>query len=956
MWYGRAGLALLFLFCMVAGAYGSQKTQGVGEKSASGLQLSSEEQRWLTQHPVVKVAGPRAFPPFYFYTKDDVLNGMAAEYLRLVVQKLNLKMEIQANLAWPQVLEGVHDKSIDLVSCIAQTAERQQYMLFSDPYLSFPLVMITKTDGPYMGGVEDLHGKKVAVVKKASAYEWLQRDHIDIDPLVVDTPRQALTAVSMGQADAHIENMAAATYLIEKHGLSNLKISGPASYGNYNLYMAVRNDFPELIPLLNKALASISVQQHQEIRNRWLSVQYDYGIHSKDLIFWVIVSCVGVCLLCTLFVLWNRRLRGEIVERRKAEAALKEQKSTLDSIFRVAPTGIGMVVERKIVQANAKLCQITGYSHEEMVNQNARMLYPTDSDYLKVGKEKYDQIKERGSGTVETRFQRKDGTIIDVLLSSTPVDVDNWLAGVTFTALDITDRKSAERRVQWSEERYRGIVEDQTELICRCNIPGEITFANSALCRFYGKSQDEVRAMSFLAFLPEEEQRQVLNMLDELTPDSPVYILENVGITIGEKKIWCHWTIRGIFDDKGRLIEIQAVGKDITARRDLEEKLRQAHKMEAIGTLSGGIAHDFNNILGIILGNAELARVDDGKEGGLDLECIDEIIVATSRARDLVNQLLTFSRKSDDKKKPMAMAPVVLESIKLLRSTLPTSIEFVTDIPATLPAVMADETQIHQVMINLCTNAADAMNDHGGVLRITLKQVELGLRDVQADPHLQPGRYLQLAVADTGSGIPMRHLRRIYDPYFTTKAVGKGTGLGLAVTHGIIINHGGGIRVTSEAGQGTVFELFWPVIEQKVETRAARNVSLPTGNESILIVDDEDILASAMKISLQKLGYRAQLTTQPAEALRMVTENPHRFDLVITDLTMPGMTGDKLAIAMIKVRPTLPVILCTGYSENMSIEKAKQLNIASYMVKPVQREELACAVRDCLDAARGTGG
>lgn len=914
----------------------------------SPLSLSPQEREWLVQHPVLKIAGPKAFPPFHFYSPDNVLSGMAADYVRLVFNVLDLKMAVQPNLPWPAVLKRAEEKMIDVITCVAKTEEREKFLIFSDPLISFPLVIITKTTAPFIGGLDDLHGRKVTVVNKVSVYEWLKRDKINIDPLFVETPEKALLAVSLGRAEAHIENLAAASYLIQKNGLSNLKIAGPTTYGHYDLFIAFRNDWPELVPIFNKALASITLQQHLEIRNKWLSVRYDPGIKLKDVVLWILALAGLSAGGLVLFYSWNRRLKKEINERKKVENALQSQKNTLDSIFRVAPTGIGLVVDRMITQANDKICQITGYAREELINHSSRMLYPTDEEFDFVGAEKYRQISERGTGTVESCWQRKDNSIIDVLLSSTPVDVNDLSQGVTFTVLDITARKFAEKELIRSEERYRGIVEDQTEFICRFSPEGQITFVNSALCRFMGKKTEELVGKEFMQFLSDKGKSGFVEILRGLTPDSSVYTYENIGMRQEKREYWGLWTCRGIFNKGGGLIEIQAVGKDITQQKDLEEKLRQAYKMEAIGTLSGGIAHDFNNILGVILGNSELA-ISYEHEDAPNKEYIQEVITASTRARDLVNQLLTFSRKSDEVKKPIAIAKVVAEAMKLLRAIIPTSIEFQIDIAEGLPAIMANSTQINQVMMNLCKNAADAMSDRGGKLDIRLEETTLSEQETVFELGLLPGRFVKLTVSDTGEGMDAEHLKRIFDPYFTTKEVGKGTGLGLAVTHGIITNNSGGIKVNSQVGKGTVFEIFLPAIDRDTENATPVKKENHRGSESILIVDDELSLANLGKKRLERLGYRVEITTKPEEALTLIQLDPDKYDLVITDMTMPKMTGDKLTKEIITIRPSLPVILCTGYSEKINEERAKQIGVKKFILKPIQIQELAVAIRECLD-------
>ncbi len=283
------------------------------------LVLTPQEKSWLQDHPKIKIAGPRSFPPFHYYEKDGALKGMSADYIRIVLKSLGVEAEIQKDLPWPEVLKRAQSREIDLISCAAITSDREAYLSFSHPYLSFPLVIISRKEAPFIGGLDDLYGKKIAVIKRISTYAWLQRDQIDILPYFVNSPLQSLEAVSFGQADAAIENLAAASYLIQKNGLSNLKIAAPTPYGNYNLHMAVRKDWPQLVGIINKALDAMPPEQHTVIRNRWLSVRYEYGIQTADVIKWVLLAVSIAILILAVILIWNRRLQREIAQRVQAE-------------------------------------------------------------------------------------------------------------------------------------------------------------------------------------------------------------------------------------------------------------------------------------------------------------------------------------------------------------------------------------------------------------------------------------------------------------------------------------------------------------------------------------------------------------------------------------------------------------------------------------------------------------
>lgn len=390
--------------------------------------------------------------------------------------------------------------------------------------------------------------------------------------------------------------------------------------------------------------------------------------------------------------------------------------------------------------------------------------------------------------------------------------------------------------------------------------------------------------------------------------------------------------------------------RDLTAEKAaesdkhrLESQLRQAQKMEAIGTLAGGIAHDFNNILSAVGGYTELAMMQLPEASKIHAD-LANVRKATDRATDLVRQILAFSRQSEHEKIPIQISSIVKEALQLLRASLPATIEIRKAIDAAPAFVMADPTQVHQIVMNLCTNALHAMQDAGGTLDVRLVQVFLGPEEARARHHIQTGSYLKLTVADTGFGMDAWTRERIFEPYFTTKEKGKGTGLGLAVVHGIVESHHGTIEVASEPGKGTTFDVYFPVAEKQQHRRAASVEEIPPGTERVLFIDDEPMLVELGKSMLAKQGYRVVGMTDPLEALEAFRRTPDQFDLVITDLTMPGITGDRLAEKLCAIRPGLPILLCSGYVQNV-----EHPCLSGCIHKPVNLRDLHRAVRKVLE-------
>ncbi len=405
---------------------------------------------------------------------------------------------------------------------------------------------------------------------------------------------------------------------------------------------------------------------------------------------------------------------------------------------------------------------------------------------------------------------------------------------------------------------------------------------------------------------------------------------------------------------EGAVIRMAGVAEDMTEQKRVQETLvkterqfRQSSRMEAIGTLAGGIAHDFNNILTAILGYTELGLASVPKDSRTQRN-LQEVLTAGHRAKHLVLQILAFSRQSTQGKKPTVIHAVIQEALKLLRATIPTTIDIRQSLKSEA-SVLGDSTQLHQVLANLCTNAEYAMRERGGLLTITLEDVEVTEEKVQSMSGLQVGPHVRLIIQDNGTGMSSDVLERMFDPFFTTKPIGEGSGMGLSVVHGIVANHGGAIMVESQRGKGTKIEVYLPTIPSMAGDGLGEQGSIPLGKETILFVDDEETIVRLGKELLSQLGYRVEVQTSSLEALTVFRQDPERFDLVITDQTMPGLTGEALSRELLRIRPELPIILCTGFSHIMTAEKAKALGIQAYLMKPLAIRDLAPIVRHVLD-------
>jgi PAS domain S-box-containing protein len=509
---------------------------------------------------------------------------------------------------------------------------------------------------------------------------------------------------------------------------------------------------------------------------------------------------------------------------------------------------------------------------------------------------------------------------------------------------DITERIKAEEQLR----RFAAVIEQAAETVMFIGTDGEIKYVNPALERLTGYAASEVVGRNPFFTNKGIYSSDFYRTIWEAISAGGVWQGQTTQLRKDGSRFELATIISPIRDTQSRITGYVSVGRDVTRELELEQQLRQSQKMEAIGTLAGGIAHDFNNILGAVIGFSELAR-DTTPAGSPLRHNLDQVLKAADRAKNLVQQILAFSRKSEQERKPLLPGLIVKEALKLLRASIPSTIEIRSRVKDEHCTIIADPTQVHQVLMNLCTNAAHAMQEKGGVLDIELDPIALDADGAALYPDLKPGDYVRLMVRDTGSGIAPGILDRIFDPFFTTKEVGKGTGMGLAVVHGIVKSHGGGIRVESEPGRGTAFYVLLPRIREQVRQEQKTDTGIPTGTESILLVDDEEILLDIGKRMLESLGYRVTPLPGGIQALEVFRKAPAQFDLVITDQTMPRMTGYELAGRILEARQDMPIILCTGYSESISEEKARQLGIRGFIMKPINRAEIARTVRAALD-------
>ena len=637
-------------------------------------------------------------------------------------------------------------------------------------------------------------------------------------------------------------------------------------------------------------------------------------------------------------------------------------------IVQTAAEGIWVIdVNERTRFVNRRMCEMLGYTEEEIRSAPARTFM--EQSTVEEFEDHLHARREGKSSTREAVFRRKDGRRLWVSVSGAPLqDAEGRFEGTFGMFTDITHRKLAEASLRDTEERFRAVLEQASIGFDLVEVDGSILEWNHALARISGVSRTDAvgqkiwdiqsklfesgpgqseRASKYRAFferaaktgdsgvgskpseielrLPDGSSRHVLQVVYPMQVDD--------GFRFGQ----VFWDV----SDARRAEE---------ANRQAEARLRQSQKMEALGTLAGGVAHDFNNILAAIVGFTQVVYEDipDRPESRDDLA---QVLVACRRAKDLVQQILAFSRRAPQEQRPLNIGTVVREAARLLRSTLPAKIEIECNVSEELLPVMADATQMHQVMMNLCTNSAHAMSHGPGKLVVDVRAIQLQAAHLRGHASMQPGLHCLLSVADTGTGMDSRTLARIFEPFFTTKAPGEGTGLGLSAVHGIVAEHGGFIDVESQLGKGTTFRVYLPFASANAAQASTESAQLPMGQgQRILVVDDEIALCKWLHRMLTRLGYRPQTTVDPNIAFEMIREEPTQFALLITDQNMPNMTGSELVMRVRQVSPNMPVVLTTGYGAELSAERMAALGICGLIEKPATVSQVAQIVYAALGA------
>lgn len=673
-----------------------------GEPNTIAGPLTETERAWLQAHPTIRLAPDPEFKPIEFFDEDGNYQGIGADYVKLITKKLGITLEIVRCENWEEVVSLAKRHEVDILNTVVKTPQREEYLLFPQPYLTIPSVIIAKKTVTKELTLDMLKGMNVVMVSGYGYVDLMRNKHPDIKFDLVSDVKAALRKVSFGIADAFVGDLATAIFYLELDKITNLKVAGEAEPPNISGF-AVRSDWPELSHILEKGIALLTEEEREAIHKKWLHIEPAPGFSRKEVRNMVLGIMTILFLIAVAFLLWNRMMKQKVRQR-------------------------------------------TEDLHKE-----------------------------------------------------------------------IGERKQVEQALRESEKRFLDLAEHSTDWIWELDENEIFTYSSPCIKDLLGYTPEEIIGQSVFATMPPPETEKFTKEFFRFKKERKTFSnLLNVNKHKNGNTVILESSGVPIIDNKGNFRGYRGIDRNITERINLEEQLRQAHKMEAIGTLAEGIAHDFNNILAAIIGYAELAKIDisecnDAKDH------INEVLKASNRAKELVQQIRTFGRKGHENNRPIQPHLVIEEALKLIRVSLPATTQIQEDIDTGCGSIMANPTNIHQIVVNLCTNALHALENEQGVITVTLKKVTLTHSDVINEKGIPAGEFIELMVSDTGHGIPRQTIERIFEPYFTTKEVDKGSGMGLAVVHGIIQNCKGCIKVDSSPGKGTTFRVYFPTLAEDKE-------------------------------------------------------------------------------------------------------------------------------------------
>ena len=949
----------VLLVLIVIGPFLTTRTEGgLADKSpiSSGSTeflhtLSEEERAWINTHPVIRVVQDPGWPPVEFVDDQGNPSGMSADYLNLVEQRLGIQFERVLVQNWEEAFAKLKSWQIDVTTSVAITPQRSTIWAFTQPYLTIPIVIATQSDVTYIADIRELFGKKVAVVGGYAVEDWVTRDFPEIELVRAKSTLDGLEMLQRGEVFAYLDNLLIIGHYQAKLQVTNIKIAGQTPYVNAQC-MAVRKDWAPFAGILQKALASISETERQDIYRKWLPVRYEHGF--DYILFWKVAAAFTAILLALIF--WNRQLTKEITSRKQAEEALRESELKHRRYITSAPYGVFVTDEHgRYLQVNPAICRITGYAEGELLKMSISDLYFEES--LQEGLRHFQAVIRDGEARAEMLFRTKNCEKRWWVINVVKISATHFLGFCT----DITARKNVEQEILETNALLNSVLEGTTDAIFVKDRNGRYLLVNSVVCNTVGRIEKDIVGKTDREIFP-AESADVIDDIDQkvMTMGKTVLAEEKLRTPDG----MTYWLVNKspYFNEAHEVIGLIGISRNVTSiKRSEEEKsklqnqLDQAQKMESIGQLAGGVAHDFNNMLGVILGHTEM--VMDQMDSSQPLYSnLGEIHKAAQRAADITRQLLAFARKQTITLKVLDLNEIVAGMLKMVLRLIGEDIELVWLPKAGLWPVQTDQSQINQILVNLCLNARDAI---AGVGKMTIETANCTLDEEYCAKHAGsvPGQYVKMSVSDNGHGMNKETLALIFEPFYTTKGVGEGTGLGLATVYGIVQQNKGFINVETELGQGSSFAIYLPKYLGTMGDVHPEAASHPVkgGQETILLVEDEPAILEMTKTILQKLGYTVLAANGPVQALYLARDFAQEIHLLVTDVIMPEMNGRNLAERLQESRPDMKCLFMSGYTANVIASQSIVDEEIAFIQKPFSKNDLADKVRQVIGDSLGVG-
>ena len=903
----------------------------------------------------IMVVSDDNYPPYIFRDAEGHLKGILPDQWSLWEKKTGVKVDLRA-MDWGEAQRVMQAGQADVIDTIFRTPEREQFYAFTPPYAEIKVPVYSHTGLGGIADIDSLQGFTIGVKAGDAVVGHLTnrqihtlREYPSYEAIIQAAQNDEIKVFSVDEP--------AAIYYLYKHGINDRFRQSFVLYTG-EFHRAVWKNRPELLDLVQSGFARISGAERRAIERKWMGTPFTLELLWRRWRLPLLVLAAVLLLLAAGNAFLARRVRARTGELRQTLNELQQSRNRLQSIFKVAPVGIGAIADRRIVEINDTFCRMSGFSREEVIGQSVRLFYASQEEFDRVGRIFYPQIAQSGTASLEILGRQKNGHVQHWWLNGAAIDPAQPAAGFIFTILDITERKLAEEALRTSHAYFSTVFDAINDAIF---IHDAATFrvldVNQRMLEMYGypsrkEAIDHFNQMT--AGDPPFSMADAAEWMRKARDEGP-QVFEWLARHRDGHPFWIEVGIRSM--RIGPDIRLIVTVRDITERKKAEEdrlryerRLQEAQKMESLGLLAGGIAHDFNNLLTAILGNIDLALLDIPRNSPARDDLLTAVN-ATRRAAGLAQQMLDYSGKGRFVVDWVEVPEAIREITQMLKASISKSATLRLDFPASLPPIEADASQLRQVVMNLVLNASEALENKPGTIGLTAYVVNgqhLPPARLWPPEKLAPGPYLCIEVADTGVGMPPETLERIFDPFFSTKFTGRG--LGLAAVLGIVRGHRGAIQVESAPGKGTTFRIYFPAGSPPPGAAAPAAAPAPAARVReglVLLVDDEPDVRDTTSKLLGHLGYQVLCAADGQQAVQLFRAQAPRLAAVILDMTMPHLDGVQALTEFRRLRSDIPVLISSGYSEASVTQRFAGLQIAGFIPKPYTLDGL----REALDRA-----